>query len=311
MSLDVFGVDRLRPLPRPVKPFHNETIGSYLDRLADANRLDREAFRIYIAGDHHKAAPIPLHRLSRLSGQATDVLRDALPDLKSADQQDQASRFRRSPGGRYWVRLACARCTATRGIATQVQCRLRLEDVVCLRHRRWLGRSSYGCSQCALTSQPEILRANRRHRRLLSCHGRNVTEAAYRESDRICEVWRNRRTHDQDFYRLMNIFHTGDWEVPRDDPTVEAAAYPQIIALTRLLVSPDWRERPFGLQTSIKEFEAEVRRTVAPAFTWDTAHHYGHLDPLVEIFLEEARHRADPRPYDWPSPIFTVARSPT
>jgi hypothetical protein len=310
MSLDVFGVDRLRPLPRPVKPFHNETIESYLDRLADANRLDREALRIYIAGDHHKAAPIPLHRLSLLSGQPAQALRNALPDVstaKEATEQVETVPVRRRPGRHALVRPACTRCAAARGITTSVECLLRLEDVVCARHQRWLGqRGSPGHHQPNLANQPEILLANRRHHRLLRRHDRVVTETAYRAATRICEQWRERPSHDRDFHRLMNIFHAGHWRVLETDPTVEAATYPQVIALTRLLASPVWRGLPFTGPAGVQTFTAEVRRTVASDFTWNTRPYYRYLDPLVRLFLDETARQLNPLSYAYPAPIFTL-----
>jgi len=71
----------LRPLPRPVRPVANETLASFLHRLAAANRLDHDELRSYIAADSHKRARIPLDRLAALSGQPELTLRRAIFDL--------------------------------------------------------------------------------------------------------------------------------------------------------------------------------------------------------------------------------------
>lgn len=72
----------------------------------------------------------------------------------------------------------------------------------------------------------------------------------------------------------------------------------------QLLASPIWRELGFGPSDHIARLEAEVRRTAAPRFKWNTARPHGRADPLVDLFLEEAQHRAGSRPYVYRSPIF-------
>ena len=49
-------------------------------------------------------------------------------------------------------------------------------------------------------------------------------------------------------------------------PTIEAARYPQVVALAQILWSPALRELPFTPAT-VSRFVDEVRRTVAPTFT--------------------------------------------
>ena len=294
----------LRPLPRPARPFPQETIESYLTRLAIANRLDVEALRRYAAGDQRKSVPIPIERLAILAGQTEQVLRHALPDLKRPiDPAPQ--RFRRRPEDDRLVRVICRCCAAARGAGTVVRCYLRREDVVCLRHQRWLGDCDATPElQPSLVHQPEILAANRHHRKIIRKAGRPQAEAAYHEARWICEHWHRRFEHRDAIERMMNVFHPPGWGVFENDPTLEAAAYPQIVALTRLLASPAWRELPFGPPDQITRFEAEVKSTVAPMFRWRTTRSYGHADPLVDFFLEEGLHRTGPRPYVYRSPVF-------
>lgn len=91
----------------------------------------------------------------------------------------------------------------------------------------------------------------------------------------------------------MNRFHSGQWRITATDPTVHAARYPQIIALTRLLASPTWQSRCVMNWPEPHEFIHEVRRTVAPNFRWTLQRQYGTHDPLVALVVE--RHSPPPR----------------
>jgi hypothetical protein len=286
----------LRPLPRPVKPVPNETTDSYLHRLARANRLDDDALRAYAAGDPRKSIPIPVRRLAILSGQNEHALRRALPDLESGARRDH-NRL---------VRYACRWCTAARAVTGWASVCLQPEDVVCLRHRRWMGDNRTGPEhQPSLAAHPEILRANQRHRRIIRARGPAAARSAYHHAGWVCDHWRRHRVHMHQFEQLLDRFHPPGVMIFEADPTVEACAYPQVIALTRILASPHWRELPFGSNIERARFQNEVRRTVAPHFTWTTLMFYGHRDPLVELFLDEAHVRSGSLPDLVRSPLFT------
>jgi hypothetical protein len=67
----------------------------------------------------------------------------------------------------------------------------------------------------------------------------------------------------------MRIFHGPDWEVPAANPTIAAAAYPQVVALTRLLITPYWRTLATDFwNTERPLFVRELHRTVAPGLEW-------------------------------------------
>jgi len=122
-----------------------------------------------------------------------------------------------------------------------------------------------------LTAQPEILTAHRRHRRLIRRHGRDTVMRAFRDARYICLGWRLDGIPDDGYARRMEIFHGPGWRDRGDDEiqTSDAAAYQQAVALTRLLASPCWRERILGKDRLWpEEFEAEVRRAVAPGYIW-------------------------------------------
>jgi hypothetical protein len=144
----------LRPLPRLVAPVGGELSSSFLRRVALANRLDPEEFRAYVAADDRKRAAVPMERLAILSGQPEARLRRALDD-----SSDPAA-----PDG--LVRAACTLCMARRGIAMPVTVRLAATAVVCREHQRWLNDRHSG-GQPHLHRHPEVLAANRSHRRLV------------------------------------------------------------------------------------------------------------------------------------------------
>lgn len=69
----------------------------------------------------------------------------------------------------------------------------------------------------------------------------------------------------------MRIFHGSGWEVPAAHPTIAAAAYPQVVALARLLISPYWKSLAsdfHDVRHPLSLFAREMRRTVAPGYDW-------------------------------------------
>lgn len=276
-----------RPLPRPVVPAHNETLMSYLARLAQANRLDTDALRTHLTGTRNKNVPIPVGDLALLSGQNTHTLKHALPELGTELTGKTGNR----PPPHADSQLRCTHCALTRGHHGTVHCWNHQEDVVCVRHHRWIGTAhdQIGHSQPSLRDQPDILHANKLHRRIIRRRGRSAATVAFDQSTRICIEWHRRLQHDDDFYRLMNRFHRGQWRTTGTDPTVHAARYPQIVALTRLLASSSWQTRCITNWPEPHEFIQEVRRTVAPHFKWTLQRHYGTHDPLIATLVDQQR----------------------
>lgn len=270
----------MRPLPRPVIPAHDETLRSYLGRLARANRLDAAALRAHLSGTPSKYSTVEVDALARISGQSTRSLRYAVLEL--CTEQDLTAMLvtgRPPPHGQ--SQLRCIHCTLARGHQDQVESWTHPEDVICQRHQRWIGTEPDQTAhhQLPLGDQPEILQAGEQHRRMIRQHGRPVITTAFGHAAHICHQWHRRLEHDDDFYRLMERFHHSQWRVTATDPTIHAARYPQVIALTRLLAS-----RSDPLQTRWpppQQFIDELRRTVAPNFQWTPTGHGSVRDPLL------------------------------
>jgi hypothetical protein len=255
-----------RTLPRQVKPFHGEMLSSYLGRLAHANRLDPQALRRYIA-EGRISGVVPVSRLAAVSGAATVALEQAIADLDGRPLVNTYYHKRIAIHPQVSA-AACQMCTAVRGITQPVTCWKPAESVICLRHRRWTGSGSTGF-QPSLDRQPDILSAHRLHLRLVRRFGRDEVTMGFAIAAEICRQWRDQREHDQEFCRRLTIFHGPDWRLSPADATVAAAAYPEIVGLARLLISPYWRSLAVGYSShDYSLFQQEMRRTVAPAYRW-------------------------------------------
>ena len=126
---------------------------------------------------------------------------------------------------------------------------------------------------------------------------------AFRDAQHICIGWRLDGLPDPGFDRRMEIFCGPGWD-DRDEwapQAFDAATYPQSVALARLLASPYWRARILGNDWAWHdEFTAELRRTVAPDYTWDyrppARWRRSRDDPLLEWRLHTRRLEFEPSP---------------
>ena len=176
----------LRPLPRTIPPYRNEVLSSYLCRLALANRLDPDALRVHLTGQTRKTAAVPAERLAVLCGRPAAALRHAIPELTTPGDSANPGG---SPPGRT-LGLACQLCAVARTAHDQVWCWRGDEEVVCHRHRRWTGGpGGRAFRQPDLSTQPDIVRAHTRHRRLVRRHGRQAAADAFTAAAAICRTW--------------------------------------------------------------------------------------------------------------------------
>lgn len=295
-----------QPLPRPVVPILDETLDSYLRRLAAANRLDPTALRVHLTASTRTTAPVSVDVLALVSGQRPQALRYAILELNTAQELTQLNvRHRPRPG--QITRPRCRLCLHTRGCHDNVWCWSHPEDVLCPRHQRWIaGDADHGARhQPCLRDQPEILAAHRHHHKLIRRHGRAPTTTAFHHADSVCAKWHNHGQHDQETHRRLTRFHGPGWRVPANDPTVAAARYPQTIELTTLLANPSWLSYIHRNWPEPTDFTDAIRRDVAPHFGWSITTHYGRLDPLVALIIDLLQ----PPPHDLPRVLFPAWHS--
>lgn len=279
-----------RPLPRPLTPAHDETLSSYLHRLAQSNRLDATALRTYLTGSSRAGAPVPVDHLARVTGHPARTLRYAIIELNTSEER-QRTHLAHRPRPGLIRRLRCTHCTRARGHRGHVWSWSHPEHVVCHRHQRWTGGGDEPghTTQPNLRQHPEILRAHRRHLKLIHRHGRTTITTVFNQATAICTKWHTRFEHREHYEQLMTRFHGPGWRVPLSDPTVAAARYPQTIELTTLLVSPPQTIQLQRQWPEPTQFTQAVRHTVAPDFHWSLTTHYGYLDPLVSLTLDRIK----------------------
>jgi hypothetical protein len=228
---------RLRVLPVTLPPVHGETIGSYLNRLADANHLTISILSglLGVARRHRRDddsptgwSPDTLTRLSALTGRPAPSLTRALPALHRlrtspphiplAPNQELTEPPRRP---------ACRPCMAHRGIHGLVVRRTPGHECLCPRHQRWLHRGE----QHRLDPLPEVLRANIHHRRLARTHHLDAA-LAYLNAQRITSSWFHAASQPDLQHRWTQRLHLlgddpyGDPHRPAPD-RIDIVTYPE------------------------------------------------------------------------------------
>lgn len=230
-----------RPLPRRLAPVQGETVDHYVGRLARANHLDTVALRGYLCIPR---GPGPVcvrpERLAAASGQPVELITARLPGLAWTRG---SSRF--NP----YVRPACRRCMARRGLLDPVPCHIPAHVTVCRRHQLWIGLGARShAQQYDLHAFPEMLGAQRRHHRLRRRHDPHDVALAHHHAQRIVarkasrNEWSTRQQH------RLNDLAPGIWQrlapdAPRagrgaylHDVAVQIATYPDIIERTHVLL---------------------------------------------------------------------------
>jgi hypothetical protein len=245
-----------RPLPRTVIPVPGEYYLDYIGRLAEANHLE---FAELTGALDHPGTVIAhpgswkQHQQERLAAAAGQPLA-RIARLYWDDHGD----YLRDPGGfRRMLRPACRRCTAGRGIAGPVGCRLPPHLTVCRRHRLWIGPSARThADQLDISQLPEILRAQRRH--LGQLHHRRWwdVDAAIRDATQTIRQALRTGTWTPRQRQRLHQLDPGTWPqaAPGSDPgwqydlsgnlVIQIAIYPDIVWLaTRILQARSASER--------------------------------------------------------------------
>lgn len=234
--------DRLRRLPIALGPVHNETLGSYLHRLAVANNRPAGFLARLLGPLPPEFSPLSnttagwtphsSERLATLSGRPTSQLARALPEL--ADFLSPHGPGRRTE---QLISRPCRCCTARRSLTASVVITLSPAHVhLCLRHQLWT-RSTH---DIPLVSLPEVIEAQCRLDQLARRH-RKVRQALDL-ARRIVEDWSasgmpidlgKEWTDRLDRVEALAVSK----KVSAEDRS-HLATFPEIVVLTHLILAP-------------------------------------------------------------------------
>ena len=233
----------LRQLPFTARPFHRETIGSFLTRLASANRI-RTWHMLQltsISGQQQRGftpatddwlgwSPATPHRIAALAGRPLAALAAAFPAV--ADFLADPARPPASHAGK--IQRAYRLCAAVQNIASMVIIRARPHDYLCVRHRLW----HHDICDIDLCPLPQVTDAQRRHDQ----HVRNLPADdgahAHQQARSLIGEWATRSWHPDltgQWQHRLRLIGTGDTRHP--SPWLNAVTHPELLAVASLLLT--------------------------------------------------------------------------
>jgi TniQ len=282
----------IRQLPGLTKPVQDETVKSYLQRLARANCCAIEDLASYLAPhtlphDDAKASDfliaslhdwtsdiftgIELSALAKATGLPEASLAYALPELRDqyADARSMVLRGRNIAGHPNYVGLACQRCMAAKGITTNVYVWMRHDQIVCLRHKLWIGPGAHSAGgQLDLAKVPQVVAAQRKHRALIRRLRRRWVFAVFPQAFEFADSWVPTKTRRQRLAQLRAPRGYPPGKFPFRGAHWNAAIYPEAVALTGVLASPRWRSSglPADDDESLQLIVQQIRTRVLPDY---------------------------------------------
>jgi TniQ len=252
---------RLARLPIPAAPADHETLASYLTRLATLHGTPPGELWEPISTPRPgtKRRDVLADRLATLVGRAPEHLAQALPELRASALDWIAYRHQPQPG--------CPRCDA-RHDGGPVARLLPHHHYVCTQHRYWIGPPDAGQPATPL-DHPElhdIVRAQRRHLRLVHRHGTAASFDAVLTGFLICgHLWDDRVNDWHETTRRWD--HRGRYLIPVGCETSEfsasrifAAVYPEAVDIAEVIASPTWRSLACGESEQQNCFISEIGR---------------------------------------------------
>lgn len=251
------------PTPRKVplvpRPRHGELSGSYLARIAHANRIDLQSFLGLLgtlpsglaSGERDLAVmvltlnDVAFARLLSYTGLDGDLLIKAIPSL--------APRASATPGEPPKIRLSfmrtpaadCPGCRLRRGGA-YADTRVFSHKTACLRHGYWLYGRGRG-ERLNLLTLPEVAAAQRRLERIASRRGPSAAMRAFELASWYLEhAWRI--DYHPHWYPVLlerwqgRVRTAGATEASTTWQLPTWATHPECVALAAVFASPQWAE---------------------------------------------------------------------
>ncbi|MGC5360296.1 hypothetical protein ACPXCE_01225 [Streptomyces sp. DT24] len=273
--------DQLRQLPIALGPVHNETLGSYLHRLAVANNRPAGCLARILGPLPPEFSPLSNttagwtphspERLATLSGRPTPQLARALPAL--ADFLNPGGP---GPPAEHLISRPCHCCTARRSPTASLVITLSPAHVhLCQRHQLW----TRSARDVPLGALPEVVEAQRRLDQLARRHrqiGRALDLARKIVEDwsasgmpiDLGKEWTDRLARVEALAVSKNI---------SAEDRHHLAAFPEIVELTHLILNPP-TDAP-GPKELYLATTAELSRRFARTYTA-----VGTQDPLYRKF---------------------------
>jgi hypothetical protein len=288
---------QLEALPFSSPPMPGELLNSYLARLTDDNQWDLQAITTHLGEvdstvrsysgrpDHWRTGELILNslaikRLAALTGYPASTLARTLGVLgthrRRTPRQDiptlHWSAIYAKPVRTAETRVVrpCPRCAAKRGITTIVSVLCHIDRPTCPRHHTWL--IDYPATMPFSTAQhPDLTNALRHHHNLRRLHPTGQLSAAFRTARTIWFRYKPGVSpeHLDPIQRRWIARATA--LSPYADRNWLAVLYPEIVALTSVLVSRYWTaaaarpyiKRPFrGQRPDLRDFLEEVARRI-------------------------------------------------
>ncbi len=232
-----------RALPVRVRPFPAETIGSFLSRLGHANSIPIPHLLQLAGVQLHDVRPFSPAtddrlgwsettpgRIAALAGRPLAGLQAALPALTGSAASGPSSS---TPGRPGQLMRACPHCAAAKNIEETVLLRGRPQDYLCVRHRLW----HRGLNNIRLAIVPEVVHAQRRHERRMSCHQADDIDRAHHDAEEIISVWQDDDDCPALTDRWLERRHrlTGGY-APADPDSTAVATHPELLTVVQILL---------------------------------------------------------------------------
>ena len=286
---------RSRPLPRRVSPVQDETISSFLRRLAQANHIRGDELLAYLGTRlREPSAPtrsrdVSLQALSMISGHTPICLAHALPEIRPQLPDHSALRvIGRTTVEGHATRPACRRCMAAKGITATVTIWARQHQNVCLRHQLWIGPGVNSPEdQVEVADLPEIGHAQTRHSNLIRRHGVGHVRYSHPDAQKIIS-WSTQLPSDTGRWNRRRHFFTREQAEHLPWSYDFAACYPEVVALLSVLASPHWRR--MALSDNPANKQRFYRHSAANGITNGEPEHNTPLNKWID------RHRQDRTP---------------
>lgn len=228
-----------RRLPIPLAPAQQETIASWLHRLATVHGLSSGDLRQHLRIGSHRTGDVAELRglacqLAVLTGYPAERLARALPELRLPSPDWR--------GLRHLAQRACPRCVA-RHEGGPVRRLFAHHEYLCVRHGYWVGPpdpTRDDPPRRLAASLPELVAGQRRLRHAQGRHGWAAAFDATVTATQICiELRFSAEAHplwNRWERRLDLLMPTG-----YQRSLFIAAVFPEVAALAAVLAAPDWR----------------------------------------------------------------------